>query len=98
VAIHAAFAEEMSGLKDCNDGLLALFGQDSELDLALLDVKDCLRDVALLENFLVLVKFEDRFPVTDFGEKDLGVKDVLRRIAHNRPPLAQTTAVKSRAA
>jgi hypothetical protein len=43
------------------------------------------------------VKFEDVFPIADLGEKDLRVKYVLGRFAHNRPPLAQTTVVKSRA-
>jgi hypothetical protein len=59
-------------------------------DLAFLNVKNCLRDIALFENFLILVKFKDRLPVPDFGEKDLGVKHVFRRVAHDRPPLAQT--------
>src|SRR6185437_17140978 len=98
MAVQTAFAEEMSRLKDRDDGLLALLGQDSEFDLAFLNVKHRFRDVALFKNFLVFAKFENRFPVTDLGEKDFRVKHVLRRLAHNRPPLAQTTVVKSRAA
>jgi len=39
MAIQAAFTEELAGLQDCNDCFLALFGQDSELDLASLNVK-----------------------------------------------------------
>src|SRR5277367_1034323 len=82
MAVHAAFAEEMSGLQDRDDGFLTLFGQDSELDLAFLNVKNGLRDIALFEDFLVLVKVEYRFPIADFGEKDLGVKYVLGWFAH----------------
>src|ERR1700733_11011000 len=88
----------MSGLDDRDDRFLALFGQDGELDPPRLNVKHRPRGIALFENFLVLVKFEDCFPIADFGEKDLRVKRVLRRVAHDRPPLAQTTAVKSQAA
>src|SRR5579863_5942716 len=96
MAIHAAFAEEMPGLEDRDDGLLALFGQDGELDLPLLNIKYRLRDIALFEDFLVLVKFEDHLPVTDFGEKLLRVKHVLGWLAHNGPPLVRTTAEKYR--
>ena len=78
MAVQAAFAEEVFGLEDCDDGFLALFGQDSELNPSFLDIKHRLRDVALFENLLVLVKFEDVFPVADFGEKELRVKYVLR--------------------
>ena len=54
MAIHAPFAEELSGLKDRDDGFLALFGEDSQLDPTLLNVEHGVRDIALLEHFLVL--------------------------------------------
>jgi hypothetical protein len=82
MAVHAAFTEEMSGLQDRDDGFLALFGQDSQLDLAFLNLEHRVRDFALLEHVLVLVKFKDRLPGPHFGEKTLGVKHVFWRLSH----------------
>jgi hypothetical protein len=41
-----------------------------------LNVKNRVRDFALLEHVLVFAKFEDRFPRAHLGEKDLGVEHV----------------------
>ena len=51
------------------DCFLAPLGNDGELDLALLDVKDCVRLAALRKNNLVFVIFGYRFPIAHFGEK-----------------------------
>src|SRR6202035_3384955 len=59
-----------------------MLGQDSKLDLAFLNVKHRVRGIALLEHVLILVKFEDRFPKSDFGEKDLRVKLVISWLSH----------------
>ena len=80
MAVHAPFAEELKRLKDRDDGFLTLFGQDSEFDLTLLNVEHGVRGIALLEYRLVLVKFEDRFPITNLFEKVLWVEDVCRRL------------------
>src|ERR1700691_866438 len=82
MAVHAPFAEELKRLKDRDHGFLTLFGQDSEFDLTLLNVEHSVRDIALLEYFLVLVKFEDLFPGTNLFEKVLWVEHVCRRFAH----------------
>jgi hypothetical protein len=54
-----------------------LLGQDSKLDLAFLDVKHRVGDIALLEHVLILVKFQYRFARSHLGEKVFGVKPVL---------------------
>ena len=74
MAVHAPFAEELKRLKDRDDGFLTLFGQDSEFDLTLLNVEHGVRGIALLEYLLVLVKFEDRFPLPTFSRKSFGSK------------------------
>jgi hypothetical protein len=38
MAIQTSFAKKVAGSQDCNDCFLALLGNDSEPDLALLDV------------------------------------------------------------
>jgi hypothetical protein len=53
MAVQTSFAKKMTGSRDCNHRLLALLGNDSELDLALLNVEDRVRDVALRENNLI---------------------------------------------
>jgi hypothetical protein len=41
------FAKKMTGAQDCNDRFLALLGNDRELDLAFLDVKNRVRGLSL---------------------------------------------------
>jgi hypothetical protein len=47
MAIQTSFAKKMTGSQDCNHRYLALLGNDGELDLALLNVKDRVRDLSL---------------------------------------------------
>jgi hypothetical protein len=47
MAIQTSFAKKMTGSQDCNYRFLALLGNDSELDLALLDVEDRVRSLSL---------------------------------------------------
>jgi hypothetical protein len=82
MAIQAAFTEELAGLQDCNDCFLALFGQDSELDLASLNVKHCVRYVALREHVFILPEFQYRFPRAHLGKKPQGVERVFRWFRH----------------
>src|ERR1700730_12473928 len=82
VTVHASFAKELAGLQDCDDRFLALLRHDSKLDLAPLNVKNRVRDIALLEHMLVLVKFEHCFPRAHLGEKYFGVKYVLGWLLH----------------
>jgi len=53
MAIQASFAKKMTGSHDCNHRLLALLGNDGELDLPLLNVKDRVRSFSLAENSLI---------------------------------------------
>src|ERR1700692_2737234 len=45
MAIQTSFTEKVAGSQDCNDRFLALLGNDGEFDLALLDVKNRVRDL-----------------------------------------------------
>ena len=58
MTIQAAFAEELARLQNCDDRFLALLGQDRELDLAFLNVKNRIRDIALLEHMLIFTEFQ----------------------------------------
>src|SRR5580704_1204807 len=82
MTIHAAYTEELAGLQNRDHGFLALLGHDGELDPTFLNVKHRVSDVALLENELILVKFEDRFPGSDFAEKNLRIKLVISWLPH----------------
>ena len=53
MAIEASFAKKVAGTQDRNDCFLALLGNDGELDLALLDVENRVRDLSLRENNLI---------------------------------------------
>jgi hypothetical protein len=72
MAIQASFAKKLTWSQDCNHRLLALLGNDSELDLALLDVKNRVRDLPLWENNLILVEFGYRFPSPTLARNVLG--------------------------
>ncbi len=47
MAIEAPFAKKMTGSQNCDDCFLALLGNDGELDLAALNVKNRVRDLSL---------------------------------------------------
>src|ERR1700719_1335214 len=61
-----------------------MLGQDRKLDLALLDVKHRVGDIALLVHVLILVKFHYRFYRSYLRKKAFGVKAVLRWLFHER--------------
>jgi len=54
VAIQTSLSKKVTGFQDCNHYFLALHGNDSEFDLALLDVKDGVRRLPLRENDLIV--------------------------------------------
>ena len=66
MTVHAAFAKELTGAQNPDHSLLVLLGYDREFDLALLNVKHRVRDVALRENVFILFKFEDRLARAQF--------------------------------
>jgi hypothetical protein len=74
MAIHAAFTKELFGSQYSDYRFLALIGQDSHLDLAFLNVKRRVRDIALREHILILLKFQYGLSGSNVGKKDLSVK------------------------
>ena len=53
LAGQASLAEEVAGIQYGDDPLLALLGDDRQLDLALLDVEDAVGGISLPEDALV---------------------------------------------
>jgi hypothetical protein len=74
MTIEASFPEEMAGPHDGDDGLLALVGNDGELDPAFLDVEDRVCGVSLGEHNGALAKFGNRLALADIGEKRFGIE------------------------
>src|SRR6266436_281545 len=74
MAIQTSLAKKVTGSQDCNHRFLALLGNDGELDLTLLDVKNRVRDLSLRKNNLILPIFGYRFPLANLGEKYFGIK------------------------
>ena len=74
MAIQTPFAKKMTGSQDGNDRFLALLGNDGELDLALLDVKNRVRDLSLRKDNLILPILGYRFSLAHLGEKYFGIK------------------------
>src|ERR1700680_4162708 len=70
------------GSQDCNHRFLALLGNDRELDLALLDVKNRVRDLSLQKDNLILSIFGYRFSFAHLGEKYFGIKRGLNSLPH----------------
>ena len=58
MAIHAALTKELSGSQYPDYRLLVLIGQDSDLDLAFLNVKHRVCDIALRKHILTLFQFQ----------------------------------------
>jgi hypothetical protein len=65
----------------CRRAMSCLNDRASSLDPQLA-VRAAVGDIALLEHVLVLVKFEDRFPGANLGEKDFAVEHVLGWVSH----------------
>ena len=69
---EASFAEEFVRSENCDDGFLALLGNDGDLHLAFLDVEDRIRRVALRKDGLVLAYLADAAPSPTLARKALG--------------------------
>jgi hypothetical protein len=82
MAVKAPLSEELTGFQNCNHRFLSLLGQDSELDPTLLNVEYRIGGISLRENILVLLKFENRFPGANLGEKHFRIKRVLGLLPH----------------
>ncbi len=69
------FAEKVTGAEDCNDGFLAVLGNDGELHLALLDIKNGVRDVALRkDNLALLIIVVTAWPSPTLARNALGIE------------------------
>src|SRR6059058_5465845 len=86
MAIQTSFAEKVTWSQDCNHRFLALLGNDGELDLALLDVKNRVRDLSLRKNNLILPIFGYRFSLAHLGEKFFGIPLGLSETIVSRAP------------
>ena len=69
MAIETPFAKKVHRFQDSDDGFLAPLGNDGDLDLTALDVKNRIRDITLVEDNLILLIFRYCFSIAHFGEK-----------------------------
>jgi hypothetical protein len=72
--IETPLAKKVTRFQNSNDCFLAPLGNDGELDLALLDVKNRVRNVALRKNNLILLIFRYCFSIANLGEKYFGIE------------------------
>lgn len=74
MAVHAAFAKELSRLQDSDHGFLALLGYDDDLHPPFLDIEDRVRLISLGKDDVTLAKLKDGLSFAYVGEKLLRVK------------------------
>jgi hypothetical protein len=72
--IETSLAKKVTRFQNSNDCFLAPLGNDRELDLAPLDVKNRVRNVTLRKNNLILLIFRYCFSIANLGEKYLGIE------------------------
>src|SRR5580693_5653728 len=82
MAIQTTFAKKVVRFQNTYDCFLAPLGNDGELDLALLDVKNRVRLATLRKNNLVLLILGYGFPIAHFGEKCLRLEFGLPTLLH----------------
>ena len=75
LAGQATLSKEVPHGQDRDHRLLALVGDNGELDLPFLDIEDSPSLVALRENLAVLQIVCMRLSFTDLGQKELGIED-----------------------
>jgi hypothetical protein len=85
LANQAPFAEELAWPENRDHRFLALLGRDHNLDLALLDVENRVRDSRLQEGHLVLVQVGHGVPATYGGEKGFWIEGGLGFPGHDFP-------------
>ena len=69
----ASFAAKVVIPENCDDCFFAVLGNDRDLDLALLAVKNGIRAVSL-RDILILAVRGDRSPFADLGEEIVGME------------------------
>src|SRR5271163_275506 len=82
MAIQTSFAEKVTRFQNSYDCFLAPLGNDGELDLALLDVKNRVRLATLRKNNLVFLILGYGFPIAHFGEKCFRLECGLPTLLH----------------
>src|SRR6266852_932406 len=80
--IETSLAKKVTRFQNSNDCFLAPLGNDGELDLAPLDVKNRVRNVTLRKNNLILLIFRYCFSIADLGEKYFGIECGLPALFH----------------
>jgi hypothetical protein len=71
--------------QNSDDRFLSVVGDDRELDLAFLDIKDGVRRFALREDNLFLMVFRSGSSVASLGQKELGIEWNLFFRCHTQP-------------
>jgi hypothetical protein len=71
---QTSFAAKFVPPEDCDHSLLAVFGNDGDLDFARLDVKDRICGIPLREDFLILAIFRNRSSSLNFGQEGFRIK------------------------
>ena len=82
MAIQTSFAKKVTRFQNTYDCFLATLGNDGELDLAPLDVKNRVRLATLRKNNLVLLILGYGFPIAHFGEKCFRLECGLPTLLH----------------
>jgi hypothetical protein len=95
MAIQAPFGKKVAGSQNSDDCFLALLGNDRELDLAVLNVKNRVGDLSLLENNLILPIVGYRFSLAHLGEKYFGIKRGFGSLPHKGFPFLLARAALS---
>ena len=85
MTVQTSFAKKVVRFQNTYDCFLAPLGNDGELDLALLDVKNRVRLATLRKNNLVLLILGYGFPIAHFGEKCFRLECGLSTLLHKEP-------------
>src|SRR6201981_2476791 len=80
--IETPLAKKVTRFQNSNDCFLAPLGNDGELDLAPLDVKNRVRNVTLRKNNLILLIFRYCFSIANLGVKYFGIECGLPALFH----------------
>jgi hypothetical protein len=89
MAIQTSFAEKVTRFQNSYDRFLAPLGNDGELDLALLDVKNSVRRIALPEHNCILSIIVNGSPAVYLQEKHFGIERERYFAFHCRPSLSR---------
>ena len=71
---QASFAAKFVRSKNCDNSFFALLGKDGDLDLALLNVKNRIRDIPLREDRLILAICGNGSPAVNCGQELFRIK------------------------